>query len=962
MTVSPDSQPAATAHTRPAASPDRVLCVVSHTHWDREWYHPAARFRVRLLALVDAILDHPGDAPFLLDGQAIVLEDYLEWRPERLPEVLNALRAGRIEAGPWYVLADNLIVSGEAIIRNLEAGARRLATWGASAPPVAWCPDSFGHPAAMPTIARGFGLEVGVVWRGLGGPAHPTGDSLHWLGPDGVSLPIWHLPRDGYEYGSALPVARDAAQRRWQALRQDALARARTPVVLLTNGADHHARQTDLPSALAALREAAAVDAVAVQAMGLREWAQHFAAGVQRAVLPSVQGELRNSSGYTWSLGGTLATRAHQKRRNARLERGLLRDVEPWLALLRLQAVSAPVSSFADARLSMAQLPTVLARAWDTVLRTHPHDTLCGCSVDDVARQMEARQDEAAAMGQELRHAALSLLLQHDVVAARTRRDFDWRRVVLRNRAPRPRGGVAQLRLVQHLTDEAVGPGSAGPSEQTDDAPLLGNSMTGDGPFVQQLLRRRRQRVRRESPQHYPDNDWAEVTDSLLWVPPLPAGGLVAYDAETWDRATPVPSKPADPVWARRISSRSATRDAEFAIGNTRTRCTVRLGADGFARLALQVDDRLIDDALWIETRADLGDSYTPAPRGETERLRCTGMRLLADGPLRATLRLRYRTTRAPHIRVHLDVSLDADSTLLQLSLHGHVGRPDQRLHLVMQSDLVSTRDLPGADTTHVDVPVGVWADAALGPVQRAPEPVALAGLVEAVPPGMPMHRWASLANVMRGLTCIADGLAEVEARVHEAQAACLALTLVRGTGALSRPDLPERPGHAGWPADIPEAQCLGPFAARAALLLHGPMNDDTLARIRDACDDVLLPITGESWPDLDTATTPRQITGVALSGEAFEQSAVTLSARDPHAVLLRAVNLTTRQATGAWRLPDSGPWLVTPCRLDETPIGDTYVSHGQVLLDAGPREVLTVRVRRAPDPTTLPAPSPPRP
>src|SRR5829696_1857415 len=90
------------------------LHVVTHTHWDREWYHPAARFRQRLVALVDELLDGAaggpaGEGSFLLDGQTVVLDDYLAMRPERAPELAAMLVDGRIEAGPWYVLADELM-------------------------------------------------------------------------------------------------------------------------------------------------------------------------------------------------------------------------------------------------------------------------------------------------------------------------------------------------------------------------------------------------------------------------------------------------------------------------------------------------------------------------------------------------------------------------------------------------------------------------------------------------------------------------------------------------------------------------------------------------------------------------------------------------------------------------------------------------------------------------------------
>ena len=152
----------------------RVL-VVSHTHWDREWYHAAGRFRQRLVALVDDLLDDPPPEgqSFLLDGQGIVLDDYLDVRPERASELAALLRQERLEAGPWYVLADELIPSGEALVRNLLAGRDALRALRAEPPPVLYCPDAFGHPAILPALASGFGLSLIVAWRGYGGRAGP---------------------------------------------------------------------------------------------------------------------------------------------------------------------------------------------------------------------------------------------------------------------------------------------------------------------------------------------------------------------------------------------------------------------------------------------------------------------------------------------------------------------------------------------------------------------------------------------------------------------------------------------------------------------------------------------------------------------------------------------------------------------------------------------------------------------
>src|SRR5690606_37635803 len=144
--------------------------------------------RQRLVPLIDDLLvqlRHDDDLTFLLDGQAIVLEDYLDVRPEMTDAVRRMLAAGRIEAGPWYVLADELIPPGELLIRNLLAGRRVLRRLGAKVVRVLYSPDSFGHPEKLPALAEGFGFPVAVVWRGFGGEGHPEDCCVEWKGRDG---------------------------------------------------------------------------------------------------------------------------------------------------------------------------------------------------------------------------------------------------------------------------------------------------------------------------------------------------------------------------------------------------------------------------------------------------------------------------------------------------------------------------------------------------------------------------------------------------------------------------------------------------------------------------------------------------------------------------------------------------------------------------------------------------------
>ncbi len=112
----------------------KKIHVISHTHWDREWYQDFQGYRVRLVYLIDELLDLMEENPeyqyFMMDGQTIVIDDYLEIRPENRQRLLKLLQSKRIHVGPWYVMPDEFLVSGESLIRNLLIGFRRARAWG----------------------------------------------------------------------------------------------------------------------------------------------------------------------------------------------------------------------------------------------------------------------------------------------------------------------------------------------------------------------------------------------------------------------------------------------------------------------------------------------------------------------------------------------------------------------------------------------------------------------------------------------------------------------------------------------------------------------------------------------------------------------------------------------------------------------------------------------------------------
>jgi alpha-mannosidase len=858
--------------------------VVAHTHWDREWYHPAERFRQRLVALVDELIDDPPreDESFLLDGQTIVLDDYLAVRPDRASALYELLRARRLEAGPWFVLADELIPSGEALVRNLLTARRTLRRIGVEAPPVLYCPDSFGHPAALPSIAAGFDLPLIILWRGFGGARAPESDVVRWVAPGGDAALVYHLPRDGYEFGSHLPRDPAGARARWARIRDELAPRSLTGVELIPNGADHHARQRDQREAVAALASAAAPDVVTPSSLRAFSDALVAAAGTVAAKIPVIRGELRDSYGYTWTLQGTLATRAHEKRMNARAERLLSRETEPWAALA--------------ARAGRSRRPLVDA-AWRTLLEAHPHDTLCGTSIDEVADTMELRIRSATSQALGIRDDAIAELIGHDPVDAREARERWTPIALIRNPVARARGGVAIVDDEWFIADVPVGPGSAG---RVIHAPDRRSLFAGE-----QLLQSEYTHALTESPRHYPDNDLVHRRRVAVWVAPVAAYGIAVAAAE------------AGPV--RAVSA------SESAIENAHWR--VEISGQGTVICDEKSASRRFEPLVEPLTEADAGDSYTPAPRASTYAIERGRASVEARGPFVAMIAQQYvLESETASTDFTIRFVLEADAPWLRVEVAGENRLDDHRLRLRFRGGVRSGE---------------VWADAAFGPVRRVPIVVSPAeAAMETPPTTAPLHRYVSRFDDARGYTVFSDGLAEYE----PADDGSIVVTLLRSIGRLSISDLPERPGNAGWPKDTPGAQCHGPFGGSFAVMLHGPRSPDVIDAIERAADDVLLPLRGATLRS--ALRVPAPVEGVALLGTGLACSAVKES-EDGRWLVLRAVNLLDTPVAGSWTLPFDAVECLR-ARLDETPIQALSSVDRVVAFDAAPREIVTILVRES--------------
>ena len=345
-----------------------TIHVVPHTHWDREWYERFEAYRARLVTMVGKLLDllerDPSFRSFTFDGHTIAVLDHLAVRPEDRERLERLVRADRLLVGPWYVLADYLLPAGESLVRNFQEGLRTAGELG-RAMRVCYVADPFGHPAQMPQLVRGFGYTTYVFARGVGDEGEELGSEFQWEAPSGDRVIASHQVAH-YDNALALVGAGDEppetlrrrVRRVLPTLMRKTVPYAQSRTLLFMVGTDHTEPYERLPEAVAAIR--AAQPRSDARISGMEEFA---------AALPKPPGVLAGemvAGRYRPILRGVNSTRVWIKQANAACERLLLERCEPLDALAGGPATER------------------IRSLWRTLLENHPHDSICGCGIDEV--------------------------------------------------------------------------------------------------------------------------------------------------------------------------------------------------------------------------------------------------------------------------------------------------------------------------------------------------------------------------------------------------------------------------------------------------------------------------------------------------------------------------------------------------------------------------------------------------
>lgn len=325
-----------------------------HTHWDREWYREFEIFRLRLLRVFDNVLYmlESNKIPcFYFDGQVCALEDYLELRPEKKPLVRSLIYAKKLFIGPFYCLTDEFLTDKTCFCKNLELGMKTAIDLGCT-DFIGYLPDTFGHSKNVVDIFRDFGIDKCIVWRGCGDfPAE-----FRWCGCDTVNLVRGYFQD---VFSLSCPIEEKA-----QILKKnlDLIAEKSGLFLLYPIGADHLGIPDDIQEQILAVNELLKED-YNIKLGSPFDYFKNVGMNFEKF---KYDDELRDNS-KTFTLQGCYSSRLDLKRYNTECS-----------YMLNLASRYVRFSKLTS------QYDSVLEYAYKLLIKNQAHDSICGCSTDDV--------------------------------------------------------------------------------------------------------------------------------------------------------------------------------------------------------------------------------------------------------------------------------------------------------------------------------------------------------------------------------------------------------------------------------------------------------------------------------------------------------------------------------------------------------------------------------------------------
>jgi alpha-mannosidase len=729
--------------------------VIAHTHWDQEWYFTRQDSMVlasyNFADVIDTLEQNPAYRCYHLDGQMAVVDDFLAINPDYRARLEKLVTEKRVFVGPWYTQTDTYNVHGESIIRNLKYGIFAARTLG-HAMQVGYLPDTFGHNAQMPTILQGCNIDNIVFWRGIDHDRQAKNSQFIWRAPSGASVIACVM---ALGYGAAKNISAEASHLQGKIYPMVDLLRSRAGIhdLLLPCGGDQVSIDPTLPTILqVASTHSPHQDQYVISSLEryvdiLRE---------QRDQFECWEGELK-SPRYTRIHKTIGSVRYDIKKKNDEIERFILRQLEPTIAMARHQGIPVNLS--------------VVDTLWKKLLRSHAHDSIGGCNSDTTNRDILHR----LAQTEQLCHSLWNVVVK--TLASACAQEGD---LLLFNPLATPARRVIKTTLysrAENITLSCQGRPISFDVLKRDSLPGgTAISLTAEGECETPL------------PPYY---RWQVAVQTPL----LPPVGYLTVNVE--DSPTPF-------------------RQPEQIKGGEIENAHYRLTLDaGTLTLKDKRNGRCIPSLFILEDCADAGDSYDFSPLAGNTPTRCSHFTLIdcLKTPLveklviEATLLLpqdlagRQDAARKPlTLRVACELRHDDPNLYVDSSLEN--SHCDHRLRVLINSDIQTHHSIASQPFAVIRRKTGYDDENWQERYREKPVDIETSDGIIAI------------AEAGKALVVNSRGMKEFQ--IIGSEPAAIALTLFKSTGVLGRNDLDWRPGRASGinntVVETPDAQLLKPL------------------------------------------------------------------------------------------------------------------------------------------------------
>ncbi|MGR5063825.1 glycoside hydrolase family 38 N-terminal domain-containing protein [Photobacterium sp. DNB22_13_2] len=869
---------------------NKVFHVIPHTHWDYEWYFSAHESLIQLVYHMDEVmsaLENGENDTYLLDGQLSIIEDYLQQCPEQLERLRALVQQGKLKIGPWYTQTDQLIISGESIVRNLQTGIRLAEDLG-PVMSIGYVPDAFGQSIDMPKIYQGVGIDKTVFWRGLSTDVCQARE-FNWQSEDGSQVLGYNI-KNGYFVGSHVMYSDDPTPLCLQA--EDGSLAANIAIPL---GGDQRFVDKELKSRLD-ISNASNSDYQLIESSYDKLFADIEAENLD---LPTISGEMID--GQVSKIHRSIySSRYDHKYLNDRVERRLSYQLEPLMVMAASQGIESK--------------PALLSNIWKTILRNHAHDSAGGCNTDKTNKIILSRFEEADQASDSAVDYLVRKLAESQPTAEQGGIDG---RVTLFNTLPYARNALIKTVI-----------STSAPSFVLLD--LDGQEVKVDVVSSQRVYRGS---IQRDESTNDPSLYYYQSDVEFYY--PLPASGhtsvkLVERDVEGGLETTVETS---DHIEIENARYRLNFEQGQFVLlDKTQNRVwdncinLVDMGDDGDTYDYSPPKNDWLIQLDWSQA------TMRVVKQGFSESILIDGVWSLPED-LAERAKQNCSASMGYSITLRLEHAVAGGESVLPLSIDANFDNQvkDHRVQLVVTTPFETSTN---------------WSDTPFGVVERENVPKRLhdwreKGWKEEPSPIYPMLHLANLHDQSYSLSLLTKGIKEYEVRANNQ----IALTLFRSVGWLGKPDLIRRPGIASGQQfkyiPTPDSQLLGALHCECALLIEDNFNPAHVQKMWQEYAIEPLVYQNQSLNQFTntlkyfvmhplTTQVADHRTGIELDSAELVVSAIKTT-EDGHGILVRLYNPSSETVTEAGHLKAAtAETSVTEVNLLEQPIADAQSFNGK--------------------------------